>query len=218
MLGKDHKRLAEDIAKILKLNYKEKSALIKGSIDPDKERGRGEAHHYRKKYKIFDEVILSKKFFNKGDRISACYHLGKALHFIADTSITAGGKHDYIEENMGKKKFFIPKLKVFSLKEIYNLIDSIKQEEDLPKIATNIGEVAYLVSYNVFRKNEFDDKEGFYKAKKFFFLRIFSFVFILLSFLFKDILKVIFISVGLLGIFIFSTSPSYTDYKIWYNI
>ncbi|RLD18105.1 MAG: hypothetical protein DRI36_02295 [Caldiserica bacterium] len=214
MYGKDHKRVAEEISKKLNLSDKEKNALLKGIIEPDITRGRGEAHHYRKKYKIFDEIIRAKRYFNQGERIKACYHLGKALHFIQDSLITAGGKHDFIEERISSYKFYLPEPEELSLKEVYSLIKEMRKYDEIKRIVDEILRISILISYNVLRKHKFDDVGGYKRSKIYFLLRTAGLILLPISFFTSYILLI----PSIILIIIFSTSPSYIDYKIWYNI
>jgi len=81
MLETTHRRIAEEIAKILELSERETNLLETGSIHPDN--WADFPHHQGKEMEIAENILNARKLYLEKDD-ECFFRLGVALHYIAD--------------------------------------------------------------------------------------------------------------------------------------
>jgi|SRR3989339_753201 len=220
MLGRDHVRLAGRIASFLELSSSERKSLYAGTVAPDRERGRGESHHTRKKFKIWDELVETRFCLNKGLKEKAASHLGTSLHFLADSCIKSGTAHDAIEEMLAEKVFIFPEIPVLSLKNLYGKIMEIRPAEDLDLIMQNVSYGGFLTAFHAYRRTapapeDLLDRRA---AGKIFVLKMIISLCLFSLFFFLDTAPAFFMTAPCFtALFIFSKHPDYWEYRKWFR-
>ncbi|MCD6318020.1 hypothetical protein J7M02_03015 [Candidatus Aerophobetes bacterium] len=115
MLKRTHIKIAEEVAyrSRYKLTRGMHQALIKGSVEPDKQKNDKKAHHHGREKEIALLILSARKAFlqgikgagNKKKLEESAYLLGRAFHFIADgctTSSKVGIDHHEWEEEVAR--------------------------------------------------------------------------------------------------------------------
>ncbi len=111
MKWKTHIAIAEALSHSLQLSPAEAENLESGSVDPDRypdgvDRNGGiqrMPHHTAPTELVMRYVWLSRRLHLQGDRESASFYLGRALHYIQDMSVNTGRwerSHDRREEKI----------------------------------------------------------------------------------------------------------------------
>jgi hypothetical protein len=106
----DHERIASAIASRFNLPKEE---LIKGCIEPDKNREREEYHHGNLG-ELWYNLLIARKYFLLDSQEKMPFYLGKALHYVHDTCIVSERSGIFTEERVKSiedniSSFAIPK-------------------------------------------------------------------------------------------------------------
>jgi len=140
MLEATHRKIAKDIAKVLKLNERKANLLEIGSVNPDS--WADFPHHFGKEDEISEAILKARRLFLEID--DECFStLGNALHYIADRWTLRprlGDKHTQWENAIS----------------FAQILDDQQLEEEIKKpCMPTKAEQAYLVFLDVLRGGVF---------------------------------------------------------------
>ena len=164
MLWSTHRRIAEKIAKELKLSFKETDNLQKGSITPDY--WKDYPHHYGKERQIRKRIVEARRLFLEDQKLESLFALGVALHYIQDRWVTIPGsdeRHDWWEKQIDEAPFvgdLVETVNELGLTRLYDsgrlrpTVDARNAKKDYLGIANQLQEFHQLC------RSSFEEHDG----------------------------------------------------------